>query len=171
MRKSFWIRASAFILAAILPLAAGCGQITGPPPTSTPLPIIPATAAPTITPSPTPIGPAAIDFNAPIGLEPSPLDLAVIEAANLDQLAPFKELSAGGLPASISGASLAFFPSYKFELVGHLNDGQLLVWDMSTGALAYRDQKASADSYSGQHPASLYFPAATRRSSRQGRIG
>jgi WD40 repeat protein len=92
-------------------------------------------------------------------LGPSLLDLVVFDAGNLDRLAPFKELSAGGLPDSISASSLAFYPSYEYELAAHLDDGQLLVWDMSTGATIYRDQHASADSYAGQHPALALDPS------------
>jgi WD40 repeat protein len=90
------------------------------------------------------------------------MDLVVFEAGNLERLAPFKELSASGLPDSISAASLAFYPYYEYQLAAHLDDGQLLVWDMSTGAVAYRDHLASADSHASQHPALAIDPSFQR---------
>jgi hypothetical protein len=141
---------------AIALLAAACASGGAPAATSTPAPVSPP---PADTATPTALPPGGIEFTAPIDLGPSLLDLVVFDAGNLDRLAPFKELSAGGLPDSISASSLAFYPSYEYELAAHLDDGQLLVWDMSTGATIYRDQHASADSYAGQHPALALDPS------------
>jgi len=144
---------------AILLLAAACGRGGGLEPTGT-TPALTPTLVETATP--TPPTPGGIEFTEPVDLGPSLLDLVVFDAGNLDRLAPFKELSAGGLPDSISAANLAFYPYYEYQLAAHLDDGQLLVWDMSTGATIYRDQHASADSHAGQHPALALDPSFQR---------
>jgi WD40 repeat protein len=144
---------------AIALLAAACARGEEPAATGTPPPVTQPPAS-TATPTPGPVRP--IEFTAPADEGPSLLDLVVFDAGNLDRLAPFKELPAGGLPDSISAANLAFYPSYEYQLAGHLDDGQLLVWNLSTGEAIYQDQFAGADSFSGQHPALALDPSFQR---------
>ena len=147
---------------AIVLLASACGPVVRPAPTATATPTShPTPTEPPSTAIPTP-EPVQSDALLPSGIGEFPLDLVPIRGEVLSQLAPFRELTADGLPASISAANLAFYPSYEYELAGHLDDGQLLVWDMSTGAMIYRDQQASADSQAGQHPALAIDPSFQR---------
>lgn len=139
---------------------ASCARPPAPVSTATPPPIAPTTAA-IATPTPGPI-PGAIEFIAPVDAGPALLDLAVLDPTNLDRLAPYKRLTADDVPHSIAQASLASYPSYEDQLAAHLDDGQLLVWGMSTGEVIYRDHHASDDSSAGQHPALAIDPSFQR---------
>ncbi|HEX9676846.1 MAG TPA: WD40 repeat domain-containing protein, partial [Anaerolineales bacterium] len=146
---------------AILTLAAACGGGQGRALTPSVPPASPPSSAGGATPTPPPMGPTS-DSSLPVDQGPFPLDLVVFDAGNLDRLAPFRELSAESLPDSISSASLAFFPSYEYQLAAHLDDGQLIVWNMAGGAVSYRDWHASADSHAGQHPPLAISPSYQR---------
>src|SRR3990172_5429581 len=147
---------------AIVLLASACGRSGGPTSTSTPGPITAPTRVEVATPTPAPAGPtprASLEINLPSETENLPLDLVVIDAENIARLAPFRVLSAEDLPASISDAGLAYISPDEYELAAHLADGQLIVWNMASGAVSARDRTVSAPDPDGFRPALAISPA------------
>jgi WD40 repeat protein len=114
------------------------------------------------TPTPEPIAPplrSNLDFDPPSESGPFPLDLVVIDPENLNQLAPFREFSAAGIPSATSGASLAFLAPYENSLAAHLNDSRLIVWNIASGAVRFRDWYPSDGSQFLENPALAISPA------------
>lgn len=131
-------------------LATACGGAADP----TPAPPTEVEVPPTAFEIPTQVPSAPVSaFAAPDEAASFPLDLVVLEAANLQQLAPVRRLSADGLPAQLAEAALAYPVSYQFQLAALLGDGQLVLWNMVTGQVGYRDLEAAAPLQAGGHPA------------------
>lgn len=136
-------------------LAAGCGRGPELTPGATPDQTGPRSTVelPTSVPEAPAPPPAAVDIQLPPASTDFPLDLTVIDAANLERLAPFRQLTAPELPDALAGASLAFPVPYRLELVGQLDDGQLIVWNLASAEISYRDQQSRAALRDGLNPA------------------
>lgn len=122
--------------------AAACNAPAGQPATATPAPApttIPGQSQTTPEAGPTPGQPFAIPESA----ASFPLDLTVIGPDTLDRLQPIRQLEADTFPESLEAAALALPASFEFRLAALLDDGQLLVWNMASPELIYRDEGAA----------------------------
>lgn len=160
--KLFW---SSFLLILLL---FACGQ----PIDETPTPVSrQVTRTPTIETHDTPAvvaevtespvtGPTmipSIPITMPITPSQMPLDLVLLEPANIVGLEPFMQLTYDMMPASITDASLVFSP-IEYSLVSHLDDGEVVIWDIATGSVLAMDWSKRGGDNTGSHAALALSP-------------
>lgn len=160
--KLFW---SSFLLILLL---IACGQ----PIDETPTPVShEVTSTPSIETRDTPVvlpdvtespvtGPTAIP-SVPIVMPTTPsqmpLDLVPLEPTNITGLEPFVQLTFDMIPDSIADASLVFAP-IEYSLAAHLDDGEIIVWDIATGSVLAMDWSKRGGGNTGSHAALALSP-------------
>jgi WD40 repeat protein len=156
------------LVGVIFLLLTSCGQQVD----ETPSPIPPVemdtpTVAPGATPFVQPEGTEppipgsetlpAIPFIMPTSPFQMPIDLVEFDPANISNLEPYGLLTMDTLPGYIPDASLAF-SDFEYTLTAHLDDGEVIVWDISTGILQATDWSKRGGAHTESHSALAISP-------------
>jgi WD40 repeat protein len=114
---------------------------------------------PDVTESPV-TGPTAIP-SVPIVMPTTPsqmpLDLVPLEPTNITGLEPFVQFTFDMIPDSIADASLVFAP-IEYSLAAHLDDGEIIVWDIATGSVLAMDWSKRGGGNTGSNAALALSP-------------
>jgi WD40 repeat protein len=99
----------------------------------------------------------AIPFTMPTSPFQMPIDLVEFDPANISKLEPYGLLTMDMMPGYIPDASLAF-SDFEYTLTAHLDDGEVIVWDISTGTLLATDWSKLGGGHTGSHAALAISP-------------